>query len=401
MAGLHSAFAPSSAERILACPASFEINRRLPEQSSIYAETGTVAHTVLDRAYRQNVSPARFTGEVHNVLVNGVAQEIIVDEEMVDAVQECLDRVAELPGNHYPEHRVDISPWCPDDFVEREGRQFGTCDHAALDYGTLRMLDFKFGEGVQVFAHENEQLILYALGIYDAYDWAYSFKQVELHICQPRLDHYDVWKCSIEELLQHGSRIKAGFIAATKPDAPYGPSDTACKFCKIRKTCRALTEKIHSAAALAFDDLTDTFEPALTELSLDELVAAWKLRGLYGARLAAIEEFLVSRALAGDPAPGTKVVEGRSNRRWVSDAAAVLAMDTAGLDKRKQTKSKLIGPAAALKLLPKDRRKLLGEVVVKPPGAPTLVSADDPRPAWGRTSADAFDDLSGQPEMEE
>jgi hypothetical protein len=395
MAGLHSAFAPSSAERIIECPASFEINRRLPESSSIYAETGTVAHTVLDRAYRQGVAAARFAGEVHNVLVNGVAQEITVTEEMVEAVQECLDRFAEMPGDHYPEHRVEVSRWCPPDFVEAEGPQFGTCDRAALSEGVLRVADLKYGEGVQVWAAENPQLILYALGIYDAYDWAYSFKRVELHICQPRLDHYDVWTCTIDELLQHGSRVKAAFIAATKPDAPYGPTEKACKFCKIRATCGPLAAQIQSAAALAFDDLTETFEPSVPELSIEQVVEGWRVKALYNLRFAAIEELLVSRGLAGDPAPGTKIVEGRSNRRWKSDAEAVLAMDYAGVPKKKQTKSKLIGPAAAQKLLPKDRRALLAEVIVKPPGAPTLVDADDPRPAWGSRAGEAFDDLSG------
>lgn len=391
----HADFSPSSAERVLACPASFNATKHLPNTNSIYSEEGTVHHTVLDECFRGEHQPARFVGRVFPVYINGVAQEIVFDEVMAEAVSETLDRFAELPGDHRSEHHVDISRWTP------IPDQFGTCDRSAMSSGKLIVADAKFGKGVQVWAKENPQLILYALGEYDAYDWAYGFKEVELHISQPYLDHYDVWTCTIDELLQHGSRIKAAFIAATKPDAPYGPTEKACKFCKIRATCGPLAAQIQSAAALAFDDLTETFEPSVPELSVEQVVEGWRMKALYNLRFAAIEELLVSRGLAGDPAPGTKIVEGRSNRRWKSDAEAVLAMDYAGVPKKKQTKSKLIGPAAAQKLLPKDRRALLAEVIVKPPGAPTLVDADDPRPAWGSRAGEAFDDLSGQLEMEE
>ena len=40
----HSIFSPSAAHRILKCPPSLQLNAKLPEETSSYAEEGTCAH---------------------------------------------------------------------------------------------------------------------------------------------------------------------------------------------------------------------------------------------------------------------------------------------------------------------------------------------------------------------
>ena len=51
------------------------------------------------------------------------------------------------------------------------------------------IVDFKYGEGVQVVAQENWQLIGYAYGTLREYIDTTQFKAIEGHIYQPRTDH--------------------------------------------------------------------------------------------------------------------------------------------------------------------------------------------------------------------
>ena len=84
--------------------------------------------------------------------------------------------------------------------------------------------------------------------------------------------------------------------------------------------------------------------------------------------------------------PGFKVVAGRSVRKYSDEAAVAEAAKKAGYtdiwDK------KLIGITAMEKLMCRSTFKdVLGDLVVKPEGKPTLVPESDKRPPLERVSA--------------
>ena len=120
MPGSHARFAPSSAHRIHDCPASLLLNEQEPDREIFEAAEGTVAHHVAEICARMRRDPEEFLGmtfdsgdldadydeEQHSS--KGFA--ITVDDEMVQGVGEYLDRIMNLPGDHYVETRVNISP---------------------------------------------------------------------------------------------------------------------------------------------------------------------------------------------------------------------------------------------------------------------------------------------------
>lgn len=406
----HSLFAPSSAPAIADCRAYLRENAGKPDDSNYYSVEGTVAHAVADKCFVNNCNAATYAGEIHEHVINGIVTEIPVDDDMVEHVQSYLDWCREVPGDSYPERKVEHTKWCPPPelikaFCERHGLKFeaaqkGTCDYAVCEPGVLTITDFKYGQGVQVWAKENDQAILYALGFWLEFNWAYDFKKIVIRICQPRLDHFDVWETTAEELLRYGTKIKHVFIEALAEDAPYNPTEKACKFCTVRKSCKALREKINSAHALAFDYDTQEFTPPVDELDLAEMVEAWHTHKLYDIRFTAIEQHLAKVVLSGQHVPGMKLVEGRSNRRWSNPTKGIEVMQQAGIVTKDMYVRRLIGPAKAEKLLPKARRELIYDAVVKPAGQPTLVSENDPRPVYGSKFVNAFDieddDLDGE-----
>ena len=100
-----------------------------------------------------------------------------------------------------------------------------------------------------------------------------------------------------------------------------------------------------------------------------------------------IKEHALQQALSGTDYPGFKLVEGRSVRKYTDDEAVASAVSAAGYDPYEK---KVLGITAMTSLLGKKRfEELLGGMITKPPGKPTLVPDSDKRPALN-TAKDDF-----------
>lgn len=406
--GTHAFFAPSSAPRIVLCPGSLLATNGMADTQSEDAAHGTAAHWIADLALRNRKRVEQYGGLRVAVDRQGECKfvgdhnenEIVldacfgnyhlfeVDDEMVIAVQEYVDWCNDAPGEHYPECRVDISKWCPKDsdniFVPAQAfePQQGTSDHAACAPGRLIITDLKYGKGVKVFAEDNYQAVLYALGFIDEWDWLYDFDEIEIRICQPRLDHKDVWIISREQIEAIGRYILERFTLALSPNAPFVPGEKQCRFCKLNGLCRAQKDFLSEVRALAFDDL-DFVEPDPAMLTNEELVEAWRLHSFMQARHDAIVRAMMQLIENGVKLPGVRLAEINCHRVYRNEAEAAQQLIEAGIPKEKlYSQPSLISPAQAEKLLPKDKREIVKTLAYKPRGGPTLVDADDRRPDY-------------------
>ena len=97
-----------------------------------------------------------------------------------------------------------------------------------------------------------------------------------------------------------------------------------------------------------------------------------------------IKVFALNEALKGHKWPGYKVVEGRSNRRITDEVKASKLLRKAGYgDDVIYKPLKMQGITELEKALTKKKfTTLLGSVVEKPPGKPTLVPEEDERPEY-------------------
>jgi hypothetical protein len=92
-----------------------------------------------------------------------------------------------------------------------------------------------------------------------------------------------------------------------------------------------------------------------------------------------IKEYALKQAQFGVHFDGWKMVEGRSNRKFTDEAAVASKVKDAGYNPYEK---KLLGITAMSTLLGKKKfEELLGELIYKPPGKPTLVPESDKRPA--------------------
>jgi len=370
----HALLSASGSHRWMACPGSVQLETQFKDQSSTYADEGTFAHALaelkLSRAIANTIKPTAFKKKLEEMrqapLFSPSMEEYIdqyvtqVTEIFMAAKKDCKDALVLL------EQRLDFSNWVP------EG--FGTGDVVIISDKVLEVIDLKFGKGVPVSAENNPQTRLYGLGAINTYQLLYDFNQVRMTIIQPRLDN-----TSTEEMIMEDLLIWADDVLKPKADLAYsgeGPvaAGDHCKFCKARYTCKARAEL---NLEMAKYDFQDPF--LLTDREISEVLARVDQLKTWASD---VETYALEQAR--DHAkkwPGWKLVEGRSNRKYSDDIQVGQALISAGYQEAQIHKEpQLLGITDMEKLLGKKKfGELLGDLVVKPAGKPTLVPAADPR----------------------
>jgi hypothetical protein len=354
----HAKLSASGAHRWIACPGSVKAEEGIPEQTSPFAEEGTLAHSVAEALLTGKTAP---------------------DVDFLEPIQTYVDYVRLVShGNElFVETRVDFSPWAP------EG--FGTADAITIDptMGIIHIIDLKFGKGLRVDAEHNPQGMLYALGVLNDFEWALDgISKVMLHIHQPRLDHVSVWEIGIDGLRTWGEYVKERAALALSDDAPRIPGEKQCQWCKAKATCPALAKLVQDTIIEDFDGLENpvsmTEEQIRIALENKRLILSW---------FDAIEDYVTKRLNDGTGFAGFKLVEGRSLRQWrdIDEAGDKLVWL---LGEEKAYERSVLSPAKAEKALGKKNFAKVADLITIPPGKPTLVLESDKRPAIGISVAD-------------
>lgn len=109
-----------------------------------------------------------------------------------------------------------------------------------------------------------------------------------------------------------------------------------------------------------------------------------------------VQDYALSQALSGEQYEGFKLVAGRSIRKYTDETAVAEAAKAAGY--RDIYKRSLLTITAMEKLMGKKQfSEILGDLVVKPDGKPTLVPVTDKRPELQiSTAADDFTNIDNQ-----
>ena len=365
----HAVLSASASKRWLSCPPSARLERKFPDKAGEAAREGTLAHALAEAQIRRYLG--EITDEEEALRIETIRGNALYAPEMDEYVSEyvdlCIEKINEAHGTALVEERLDFSRWV------KHG--FGTGDMVILGDGTLEIVDLKYGKGVPVPAEGNPQMQLYALGAIEQYGCIYDFDHVRMSIFQPRNGGLSTHLISVDNLLAWGEEIKpiAELAYAGKGEFQAGEH---CRFCKAAAQCKTISEYNMEIAKLEFQDadlLTDE-EVSLVLSRVDGLVR-------YAEK---IKVFALNEALKGHKWPGYKVVEGRSNRRITDEAKAVELLRKAGYSDDVIYKPiKMQGITELEKALTKKKfTTLLGSVVEKPPGKPTLVPEEDERPEY-------------------
>lgn len=383
MAGAHAVLSASGAHRWLNCPPSAQLEARMPDTSSAFAAEGTLAHRLGELELRMALGtskPDDYEREAEQIRAHE-----LYSEEMPDYVAQYRDYVLETLAEArvrtpdpliFLELKLNFGRWVPGGF--------GTGDVVILADERMEIVDLKYGKGVPVDAEDNPQMKLYALGALEELGFLYDIRQVRMTIYQPRIDNVSSWEIAADELMAWAEdelRPKAQLAWEGKGDAAAGDW---CRFCKVKARCRTRAEAVQAMAG-AFG----LRAPNL--LGIDEIAKILNLAEEIQSWAKDVQDFALEQARDhGVKFSGWKLVEGRSNRRYADEDAVEEALVKAKYRKRDIFQEpKLLGISAMEKLLGRKRfAELLDDLVVKPPGQPTLVAESDPRPELSSAAAD-------------
>ena len=374
----HALLSASSAHRWLHCPPSAKLTAGVTEAPSEAALQGTAAHTLAEHKLRralkqQSKRPvSKYEDDEMNTHTDDYVSYVL--EQYEQAKQATPGAVI------YIEQHLDFSHVVPGGF--------GTGDCLVVADGALHVIDLKYGLGVLVEAEWNPQMMLYAIGALALFDALYDIEQVALTVFQPRRENVSTWTISVTELNKWAEHtLKPAAELAAKGEGEFY-AGAWCQFCRIASTCRARAEAILELAKFEFAP------PA--ELSADEVAKVLTQIPELTRWASDVQDYALSQALSGEQYEGFKLVAGRSIRKYTDETAVAEAAKAAGY--RDIYKRSLLTITAMEKLMGKKQfSEILGDLVVKPDGKPTLVPVTDKRPELQiSTAADDFTNIDNQ-----
>lgn len=387
----HALLSASGAHRWLACTPSAKLEDQFPDTESEAAAEGTLAHELAEMKVRNYFFPKELGKRKLNSAVKKLSESGLWKDEMQGYTDDYLDyiKTTALSLKSMPSVRIEQRVYFkeytladPEDEIEGSG----IADCILLYGDTVHVIDFKYGKGVPVSAEENPQLMLYALGAYQAYRLLYPISKAKLTIVQPRLDSISEWGCPADDLLKFGEYVKERAALAVKGEGDYSPGKDVCRFCRASAQCRARAEE---NVRLAF--FTDKLPPLISNeevgqyLEKGEDVAKW---------LEKLKEYALKECLAGKAVPGWKAVEGKGGREWADIDKAFDILTKSGLAPEEMLweRKPLTAPQTEKLIGKRDFQESVGEFVIKKPGKPALVKESDKRPAITNkvTAAEAF-----------
>jgi hypothetical protein len=374
----HAILPPSGAHRWLHCTPSARLEQEFENAESVAAKEGTAAHALCEHKLKKALR---------------MRSKRPVPDYDTDEMEECTDAYVDFVMEQYGlakqnckdplvliEQRLDFSCFVPGGF--------GTGDCIIIADDKLHIVDFKYGMGILIQAEENPQMKLYALGALELYDALYDIKDVSMTIFQPRRENVSTWTISVEQLREWAeNELKPKAQMAYNGEGEYLPGEW-CNFCRAAIKCRARAEEKLRLAQLEF-----RMPPLLADAEIEEILTVLPDLVKWANEITA---YATDAAVShGKEWRGFKIVEGRSVRKYRDEEKVAEAAQEAGYtDIYRKT---LITLTEMQKLMGKKKfDEVLGSLICKPPGKPTLVPVTDKRPAINITNAgNEFNEIKG------
>lgn len=353
----HALFSASASDRWITCPASIKMEEKYPSTTNAASEEGTKAHEIAEAILLGKPYPKD-------------------DLEMVrhgKAYADYVNDIAGIDGKVYTERRVYFG----DAINQPKDLAFGTCDNIIVKEKELHIVDYKYGFN-EVSAENNHQLMMYALGV--LCNTNKDFKEIHLHIYQPRVGNISTWVTNQRDLYYFSNKAQLAAQEALSDNPRFFPQPKACRWCRAKGDCKALADQ----TAADFEDIsTDTPDTLTNDQISDILQKADTIRHF----LKAVEENAFTRSLKGEDINGFKLVNKRARAKWKPEAEQRLYNDLGDKAYRKS----LITITEAKKLYPIDE---IVEMTDKKSEGLDLVPDSDKRPPANVAVHSDFDNLN-------
>lgn len=376
----HAFLSASGAPAWSRCEAKVWREKDLPDETSVFAAEGTLAHKLLDSAIKWGRPASFFKG---------------YPDDMCEHIQGVIDYIeAQEFDQVFAEQRLDIS------FITGEEGACGTADVVGIKGDTITVIDLKYGMGVKVEAEGNEQLAIYGAAALREFDLVGDITKIKLVICQPRL--YSTTEClltigQLSEMIDALTTKAKRILTAKGGDTHLRavPGDKQCQFCTVRDDCPernglALTTVVNDVVDLEKkEEFLDNVADAVVKISTKDdrhLATCMEAVNLIESWCAGVRRE-VEKRLQNDNFSDHrwKLVQGRSgHRKIVNETDLISLAKDHGIDSNTLYEAKL----ASVPELEKAHKKAhpvfwakVEALLTRPDGKPVVVPAGDKRPA--------------------
>lgn len=378
--GKHSHLGASGAERWMNCPGSVALIQALalpPSDAEDYRLNGQAAHDLAARCIKQEQDAWEFVGTKIELIEDGKPYTIVVDDEMSIAVQTYVDHVRPLralgdkAGTMIAMVEEHISvPSFHKDF-------YGTIDFAVAVPGTdhhgqevLHIRDLKYGEGIQVDAEDNPQLMYYAYGVLQELG---ECDKVVLGIVQPRGFHPDgpvrLWETTAEYIKAWATEQLLPAMLRTEMDNHLDAGEH-CRFCPAKLVCPMLSGLFRAACTASNSTVVNVSDAALGR--------SYKYVQGVKMYIKAMEAEAHRRLLTGKYTGGVVKLVNKQARRVFKAKADVVFKSKFGAEAL--TTAEMKSPAEMEKIST-EAAALVKEYAYTPDNGTTVALLDDRRPA--------------------
>ena len=366
----HAILSPSGASRWLNCTPSARLEQKFPDSSGDAAKEGTLAHELGETLLKHHFGLTKWAEK--NKAVNAIESNSMYNADMQEHVDSYIAFVVETfeaaraitkDAVLQIEAQLNLTDYVP------EG--FGTGDAVIIADGTLDIIDLKYGKGVQVSCENNKQMMLYALGALREYDFMYDIRTVRMTIYQPRMDNISSFEMSVVDLQAWAEdELKPLAQMAFDGIGEYKVGNH-CRFCRAKAQCKALADENLKLAKYDFEETA-----LLTDSEISDILSR---ASAFKNWIDSVEEYALAQAIEnGKHWPGYKLVEGRSNRVYSDKDKVAETLVDAGFKEDLIYKKELLGITAMEKAITKKTfDTVLGGLIIKPAGKPTLVPETD------------------------
>jgi len=404
----HAILGPSGAYRWLVCTPSARFEEQLPNEDTVFAKEGTLAHEVAalvlaarSGTYKGSDKMWWADMDAIELLVNDFYEKQDRPSEFADMLdhaedyaqyvisQTPFDGEVHIGGDSFDmdfnniakhiliENRYDVFDYVP--------LGFGTSDSTIRTKRVIYVTDYKYGAGVRVSAINNAQMKIYGLGaLLKAKSEGFNDVQtIVMSIYQPRAGGSSSWQISAEKLLEWADEIvKPQALKAIAGIGEFVPGKH-CQFCRARNNCKAFYNEFAELRSLKDSrELTDV--DLANVINFGPAVASWVKK---------VTDDTVARMERGQKVKGFKLVKGRGRRSFTNEDMVVDELIGENFDSYQIFEPKMRSLTDLEKTLGKNKfNELLGRWVKTVEGKPAIVSEDDDRPAIGKLGADEYDE---------
>lgn len=335
----HSVYSPSATDRWVACPFSVKFTKDIPEQTSSYAEEGTLAHSVAEAKFNEFFYglPVPFKLQMEMACLKDQGRQM---EECAEIYVNCIDgwlKNQDLIGDvlfYGLEKGVPIFP---------EAGCFGTADCIIIGTRGAAIIDFKYGQGKSV-SPDTLQLRSYAAGMIRHIAGYPADYMVHTVIVQPRIKVIPLAHTyKVSEILKHLDMIYNAISESNK--SGLNPiTGNHCFWCPASRTrdpnlkCPAIKQKQVDAANEDFSKFLSDMNTQVTKVdepnnvrdrALMKIIAIVPL--LQQIASDGLEEFKW-RMDKGEKIPGLQMITKLGNRMWRNSEPAYLKSEIAKIN---------------------------------------------------------------------